>query len=199
MSLATLAVGPYVMTYTPSAVAKQTNGNYICGLVEGPRIMRQRYEAKMLQSDYYGPGTDIEGVYQGGKCFLSMTLKEWTSVEQAMVWPFATNIGDIGQVGRLLSDLAGQIVLTPVANTPAYVNGPTNITANKAIIAPGNDWELIMGTEARDIPIVFQLLPYWSGSVVQFYQITNPAGSNSGLVNGVGGGGSSQSGSGPST
>jgi hypothetical protein len=199
MSLATLSVGPYTMTYTPSSIAKQTTGSVICGLVEGPRVLRQGYTAKMLQSDYYGPGTDIEGIFQGGNCHLSMTLKEWTSVEQAMLWPFATNMGDIGQVGRLLTDLAGSLVLTPVANTPAAVNGPQLFTASKAILAPGNDWNLIMGNDVRDIPIVFQLLPYWTGSVAQWYAITQTNTNNSGMVNGVGGGGSSQSGSGPST
>ena len=173
MSLGTFSFGPYTATYSPNTNAAGSGAGAVdLGLVEGVRRLRRAPAAKMLQSDYYGPGTDIEGIFQGGNCFLSMVFKEWKAINKYAIWPYATDIGAVGQVGRQLTDLAGILVLTAVNGTLAASNGPVTITANLAIIAPNTDVEILLGTDARDIPVTFQLLPYNASGTVRWFSVT---------------------------
>lgn len=54
----------------------------------------------------------------------------------------------------------------------AFTNGPRTITANLAIIQPNADVEIILGTDARDVPVVFQFLPFISAGTVRWYAVT---------------------------
>ena len=169
MSLGTFAFGPYTATYTPSTNASGSGlGSTDLGLVEGVRILEMTPAGKYLQSDYYGPGTDVEGIHQGGNCAISMTFKEWAAIHKAVIWPFGT-MGQVGQVGRQHTDLAGALVLTAVSNTLAYTNGFKTITANLALITANQATSVTLGTDARDVPVTFKLFPYMSsGNLVWF-------------------------------
>lgn len=172
MSLGNFSVGHYSMTYTPPAGAPGAGVAQNPGLIEGPRRLRRRYLGETMQADSFGK-TVIEGIYQGFDVFLLCTFKEWTSQVRNIIFPFSTvGNGDLGVIGRLHSDLAGDVTLTVTANTPAATNGPSTIRAQKCIIAEENDLEFLLGNEARDVPVLFRLYPYVDGSYTRHYSTT---------------------------
>lgn len=172
MALGTFSVGSYEMTYTPPVGAPGAEVAQNPGLVEGVRRLRRRYHGETMQADQFGK-TVIESIYQGFDVFALMTFKEWTDAVKNIIFPFATTgEGDLGVIGRLGSDIAGSMILTATANTPAATNGPSTITASKALIAEENDLEYLLGNEARDVPVLFRLFPYSDASVTRHYSTT---------------------------
>jgi len=173
MTFATFAAGPYSATYNTDEAsgdpAGKGEGTRDLGLVEGVRRWQRVLEAHPVRSSAFGK-TEIDGVYQGGQCFCLMTFKEWSNAVRDAVWPFGKRFGCIGQVGRMLTDLAGVLTLTAQPNTPAATAGPATLTFRKAILSPGHNSEVVLGAQQRDVPIVFQCFPYIDaqGDVVWF-------------------------------
>jgi len=141
------------------------------GLVEGVRMLNRTALAQMIQSDLYGK-SDIEGVYQGAQMAISMTLKEWGLNQRAVLWPYGTSdFGQMGIVGRLLTNMCGTIVLTAVAGTPAASagGGLHIITLPFCILAPDTEVGILLGNEQRDISVVFKVFPYFDGTSVRWF------------------------------
>lgn len=151
MALGAFAPGYYTCTYgsTPADL----------GLVHGVRRLRRRYRAQPIQADRFGD-MQIDGVFRGGDVFLQMIFKEWTAAVKAALWPFDSDFGDIGSMGKLLTDLAAPLVMTVESGSPAATTGFSTVTAALAILAPENDVEIIFGNEQRDVPVMLQLFPY---------------------------------------
>ena len=174
MPLGTFAPGPYTMTYTPPTGTPGAGVAQNPGLVDGVRILSQSISEIPVFADAYGQ-SQIDGIYAGGGALVRMTFKEWKAAVWNIIWPFhATSgaLGNMGQVGRMMSDLAGQIVLTPVAGTPAASAGPQTgaiITIPLAIVSPLNDRDIIMGCAERNVPIVFRCFPYNNAGTIQWY------------------------------
>ena len=160
MALGKFAPGYYEMTYNAVSV----------GLVEGVKTLRRSYDAQIINTDKFG--SSVDGVYKGGVCFLAMTLKEFKLPETNMLWPFGSDFGAVGQNGRLLSNIASPIILTAEAGSPAATEGPATLTASLAILAPQNDVNMLMGNEQRDIPILFQLLPFDDAGTLRWFSVT---------------------------
>ena len=153
MSLVTTpAYGPFVNTW----------GGTTMGLNEGPYVINKQAHARDVRAQQHGDSV-IEGIYAGGECFVTCTPKEWNTVALDAMWPFDANFGEIGSVGRLMTDIGKALVLTPVAGTTAAANGYT-WTFNKAIIAPEHTLEIIKGCEEHNVPIVMKAYPYLNGS-----------------------------------
>ncbi len=167
MPFASFAAGPYTATYSaddaPGSPAGKGQGARSLGLVEGVRRWQRILEARPVHSGAFG-STVIDGVYRGGQCFCLMTFKEWTDAVKDALWPLGDSFGEVGPIGRLLTDLAGQLVLTALPDTPAAQNGPATLTFGKTILSPGHNSEVVLGAEQRDVPIVFRCFPYVSGS-----------------------------------
>lgn len=167
MALGSFAPGPYTMTYNAVTV----------GLVnESGKTLKYQYFGKDMRADLYGL-TVIDQVYQGARCFLGpIFFKEWTTANKKIFWPYpqaAPVMGALGTPGTLESDNAKQIVLTVVAGTPAATLGPTTLTAPLAILAKSNDVSVLFGCDERDVPVLFELLPYDSGSgVIKFFALS---------------------------
>lgn len=161
MALGDFAPGYYAMTY---------NGNDT-GLVKDTRRLRRRSRAAPITADKYGDSI-IDGAYRGGDCFLLCTFIEWNANVRAVLWPFNADFGVMGQCGRLMTDLAKEMVLTAEAGSPAATEGPATITASKAILAPENDVEVLFGNDSRDIPVLLQLYPYQDTSVIRWFATT---------------------------
>src|SRR5690606_36865315 len=125
------------------------------GLVEGVRRWRRRLQAAPVRGSAYGTAT-IDGIYTGGGCFCEMTLKEWSPAVRDCLWPFGDDFGHTGAIGRLLTALAGELVLTAVPDTRAAANGPATLTFGKAIVAPGHNREVPLGDCGRNVKLVFQ-------------------------------------------
>lgn len=161
MALGDFAPGYYDMTW---------NGNGT-GLVKDVRRLRRRSRAAPITADKYGDSM-IDGVYRGGDCFLLCTFIEWTPAIRALLWPYDSDFGVMGQCGRLLTDLAKALVLTAEAGSPAAAEGPASITAAKSILAPENDVEILLGNESRDVPVLLQLFPYQDASQLRWFSTT---------------------------
>ena len=166
MPFATFAAGPYAATYDTDGAAGDPAGKgqgaRDLGLVEGVRRWQRVLEARPVKSDAFGDGV-IDGVYRGGQCFCLMTFKEWTDAVKDALWPFGAAFGEMGSVGRLLTDLAGVLTLTAAADTPAAAAGPVTLTFGKAILSPGHNSQVVLGDVERDVPVVFRCFPYVNG------------------------------------
>ena len=172
MPFATFAAGPYTANYNADNASGNPPGKGAgsrdLGLVEGVRRWQRTMQARPVEADAFG-SMEIDGIYQGGRCFVSMTFKEWTTAVKDALWPFGT-FGDVGQIGIFLSELAGELTLTAAADTPAAATGPATLIFGKAIIAPDHNSEVVLGHQQRDVAVVFRCLPYINnqGNIVWF-------------------------------
>lgn len=167
-----IAVGYYSATYTPPGGSATA-----LGLVKDVTRFRQEYAAQPIQADKYGDSL-IDGVYRGANFYLYMVFLEWKTITKQVLWPFGTNWGDGGVRGRLLSSLAGQLVLTAQNSsglTAYQTTGPRTLTAPYAILAPQQSTEVLFGNLTRDVPVLFQLLPYNDGTNDLHFTLTEPS------------------------
>lgn len=173
MPIGTFSPGPYTATWAGASGQPGGAGALDVGLVEGVDRFQRTAEAQDIRVDAYGE-TVVDGVYRGGQMFVLMTFKEWTDTVKALLWPFggtqvSPDFGAVGPVGSLMTNLAGILVLTAVTGTPAATNGPATINFGSAIISPGHNSEVILGSEERNVPVVFRCYPYDnSGTLVWF-------------------------------
>ncbi len=153
------AWGPYTATYDNNA----GGGAVDMGLVEGARRVQQTAEGTDIRSDQFGE-TVIDGIYQGGNMFALTTFKLWKNLihaadgTQDYLWPFAA-MGASGVHGRSYVEIAGSLVFTAIAGTPAFEYGPKIRTCALACYSPKHTSEHILGSAERDILIVFRLYP----------------------------------------
>ncbi|OGT57668.1 MAG: hypothetical protein A3E01_02720 [Gammaproteobacteria bacterium RIFCSPHIGHO2_12_FULL_63_22] len=144
--------GAYTVTYNALALGQARDGYRL----------RVSPAVEEITGDNYGD-TVQDGVYRGGSCFLQMDLLEYNAAAiQTAMWPYGT-FGTLGVIGRLQTALAKQIVMTAVAGTPA-ASTPATVTFARAILAPGQQTELLFAPRLRIVPIMFQILPDGSGN-----------------------------------
>jgi hypothetical protein len=134
-------------------------------------LMQRGYEiqitfAKQLINDTDGYAECVvDGVYRGGNCFLQGTSREYKSGVLAAALPYGTlaatgaNSFGPGVIGRLDSAVAGSLVLSATAATPAAAS-PATLTGAFTILAPNFDVRMFMGPEARMVPMRFQFMLY---------------------------------------
>jgi len=151
MAFATWAFGPYTGVYGSSPTD--------IGLNEGPHRFIQIAKGANITPNRFGDSV-VDGIYRGGNCLIQMSLKEYTAGVKKIIWPFSpTDLGLTGVIGRAMSDIAQQLVLTAISGTPAATNGPVTRTCPLVVFAPEHNMELIMGNDERNIPLVCQVLP----------------------------------------
>lgn len=163
MPLGTFAPGEYTITWNSVA----------CGLLgnNGARLSFQFAARKINNTTTYGD-TEIDKIYRGIRmCRLLVVFKEWNAACKAAIWPWGTPgtpafDGLFGKVGILGTTAAKVLVLTAVSGTPAATNGPATLTAGMAVPSEDNAIEILMGPDERDVPVLFDLLPYDVGSGV---------------------------------
>lgn len=154
MLFATFAYGPYTATYNALSI----------GEFEGSLEHFQTGHAREYRASRFGD-SPVGGIYTGMSCFLLARLKEWTAATRAAMWPFDSLLGDSGTIGRAMEDMALQLILTAVVGTPAAVNGPLTRTYPLAILMPEHNQQILLGTEQRDVPLVFRIYPSVIASV----------------------------------
>lgn len=166
MAMPVFATGPYRATYDASGAAVGTPGQEAdpaardIGIVQNVfRFSRTAKGEPISNTNLYGQ-TTIDSIYQGADCFVLFTIKEWKPYIRDILWPFAPAFNQMGEVGRMFTPLAGKLVLTPVAGTPAYVNDGKIITFGKAILAPEHNTDIPMGPTEKTVNLVFQCFPY---------------------------------------
>lgn len=101
----------------------------------------------------------VDATMDGMDVQVRMVFREWTAAVRSILWPFDSEAGVSGLIGRKYSDLAKQLVLTAVPGTPAATNGPVTRTYPLAIFDPEYNKEIIMGLGGRAVPIVMRILP----------------------------------------
>lgn len=159
--------GPYLGTYDAVALGPQEDGF---------DLIQSLSEEVISESDQYG-GSIIDYFYRGGSCQIRCDSKEFKAGTVTPYWPWGA-AGTMGQmrsvanpIGRRASDAAKVLVLTGVANVPATEDALANggkvidtVTANFAILAPGQQSTLKFSSKLRRVPIFLQLLP-WDATV----------------------------------
>ena len=188
MALESFISGPYIATY------KAPGGSAVAvGLTDqGYELQFTPISENIESSDIYG-GALLDGVTRGANASLTFTMKSYTkALSTGLIWQFTSTplIMQAGAqiaaatvpTGRLWSNLAGEIVMTGQANTPAasvdnnsgagYANNVFGInrilTASQAILAPGQSINFLMDSRLRQVTLAMVLLPYVSGSNVVF-------------------------------
>lgn len=150
-----IASGRYTVTWNSVSL----------GIMEGdagvPTIEVQTHHELINSTDAYGKST-IGAIYQGQDVYAQMTTIEWIAGVRAAFWPYASTVGEIGVIGRELTDLGAALVLTAIASTPAASVGYATITATEAFLAPNYNFKILFGPTLRKVPLRFQLLPYTS-------------------------------------
>jgi hypothetical protein len=144
--------GHYTGTYKAPAGSALTIGT----TREGFRLRETHHSQQILTDD--GGEAPVDGVQQGTEVLLSLDYVEYDSIRAVL---YAANVR--GQpkanVGKLLSALAGQLVLTPAAGTPAET---LDVSGNswvfyKAII--DSDIETLLASKLRQGPCTFRCYP----------------------------------------
>lgn len=142
--------GPYIGTY----------GGLALGVVQNGFELELTTFAERVIGDNLGDSKQ-DGVYRGQDGFLNAILEEYDlqGVRNAFA-PYGA-LGAIGQVGRMQSDVASQLVLTVIAGTRAALAaaGPATLTAVKSILPENYPIRMLLASRLRSIPLRFQLLP----------------------------------------
>ena len=149
----TQSVGAYSATYAPLGANPIDIGTFEGSLRENRTMHAQDVRASRFAD------TVLDGVYRGGNVFQIVVIKEWTEIVRDAIWPFDEELGNTGIHGRMLTDIAGIIVLTAIPGTTAAVNGPATRTYPLAILSPEHNTEITFGNEERNIPVVFRCYP----------------------------------------
>jgi hypothetical protein len=145
--------GPYTATYAP---AGSTSGGSV-----GTDIGRTRegftesieYHHQPIQTDAGGE-SQVDGVQLGVDHLVRLDYVDYDLVKAAIhaVEPEGKVYDN---VGKLLTSLAGPLVLTPVAGTTAAASGGTH-TFHKAII---ENAEILFSSRLRQGPLTFRCFP----------------------------------------
>ncbi len=148
MSFFIQSVGPYLISYAGSDI----------GDTEGLPQEQTTYHAQLVRSTRFGDAV-LDFITRGGTCFMVLNIKEWTAATKATWHPFSATLGLTGLAGRMGSDIAGSLILTAIAGTPAATFGPVTRTYAKAVYAPEFNREIGFGAEERNIPLTLICLP----------------------------------------
>lgn len=131
-----------------------TEGGYTLGIVT--------HGEEISESDAYGQSL-IEIIYRGATYTLTLNSLEYKAGSIAGFSFFGT-LGTLGTpMGRLGSALAGAVVLTSTASTPA-ASTPASLSATRAILAPGYNVDLLFNSKLRRVPLQLRLLPSDAGT-----------------------------------
>lgn len=176
MVLGELLAGAYAATYTvpsgsPAAVGITRDGY---------RPTLAILEEDVRQSDQFGR-TLIETFYQGARCGLSCTFLEWNVPVLNMLFPYGSllNTGagkfivsnTANPIGRRGSDVAGSLILTATANTPAAAK-PATVTYGKIKPVNDRDMEWSYNSTHRVMSAAFESILYLSSSDYILYSYT---------------------------
>jgi hypothetical protein len=154
------------VTFIAGSYTAEYNGQNL-GIIEDGFTIDWVSRAEDIITDV-GGATPVDGVYQGLEMQVSFTLSEWDAAgAQAAFWPFATNFGEVGRIGRLLSSMAKALILTKCADTSA---APTAITFASAILAPGFNVSTLWANKHRKIPLQMRILPIGLNSTANLQQ-----------------------------
>lgn len=174
MALGAFIAGRYSTTWDPPGVVAAADLG----------LMRQGYELSwntaveaINQTDAYGD-MFIDGVYRGiSSCALQSEALEYKASTLSAITPWSTlaptgaSALTPGVIARLMSDVAGVVIATATAATPA-ASSPATLTATYTILQEGFDIRLLLDSKLRYVPIRFRILPYDDSGTITFFTTT---------------------------
>lgn len=113
-----------------------------------------------------------DGVFQGIEGAIRCILNEPSKAGVlGLIWPYDATLGKTGVIGRLMSSMAGPLVLTACAGTSA---SPSSITVARAVIWTDRVITKFASSQ-RKVPVVIAALP-----------VASSGGDTSGIIGCVG-------------
>ena len=112
-----------------------------------------------------GGDAPVDGVMRGTRVEARCTYVEYDKIVDALYYANPSGQG-YQNVGALMSDLAGELVLTPVAGTPAATDlgAGKSLKFYRAIVL--NDINTLLSTRHRKGPMSFRCYPDYTNSGV---------------------------------
>jgi len=109
------------------------------GIIEDGFTIEWTSRAEDIVSDVNGDAK-VDGVYRGLEMNVSFILSEWDAAgAQGAFWPFAATLGEIGQIGRLLTSMSKTLILTKCGSTANQV--PATITLRKQSLVQDSTYQ----------------------------------------------------------
>lgn len=175
-ALGEFLAGAYSGSYTPAGGSPGAVGI----TRDGWRPTIAILEEDVRQSDQYGR-TLIETFYLGCRAGLACTFLEWNANILRMMFPYGTllNTGagkfivanSSNPIGRRGSDVAGSLVLTATASTPAAAK-PATVTYGLIKPVTDRDMEWSYNSTHRVMSCAFEAMLYLSSSDYILYSYT---------------------------
>jgi hypothetical protein len=138
------------------------------GIIEDGFTIEWTSRAEDIVSDVNGDAK-VDGVYRGLEMNVSFILNEWDAAgAQGAFWPFAATLGEIGQIGRLLTSMSKTLILTKCGSTANQV--PATITFTQAILSPGFNVSTLFTNKHRKVPLQMSILPVGTNSTANLQQ-----------------------------
>lgn len=164
-ALITTIAGRYAGAYTPPAGSPL---NFGILTDDGYELSATPKSEDINMTDAYG-GSLLDFIYRGADWRLRARAKEFAADLMKIAWPWGMGTGALsprmGIIGRRGSDIAGSLVLTAQAGTPAAASpGPVTLTAGLSVVAPNSVMALLLTSKVREVPVEMVLLPYSDGS-----------------------------------
>lgn len=155
--------GRYTTTWDPVGVGPAVNVG-IC-TDDGYELAMQVHGEEVKGTDAFAQ-TLLDGIYQGADFRLRYTSMEYKDALMEVFWPWGAGTNKIdfrlGTIGRRYSEVAGQLIMTATAGTPAAAS-PATLTAEGAIVSPNTNLSTNFTSKTRLVPIEQVLLPYDDG------------------------------------
>lgn len=174
MALLSAVAGRYSATYDPPGVGAAAD----MGVTEdGWEIGVKVAKEVINESDEFG-GMVAEAIYRGlADCTLTATGLEYIQGLLNAALPYsqvtisgATFLGP-GLVGRLDSDVAGAVILTSTASTPAAAK-PATATATLAVWHESMEAVIRMNSKLRKLPGKWRIMPWDDAGTVKLIVFT---------------------------
>ncbi len=153
MALGAFIAGRYSSTYAASSLGITETGYDL--------VFAPQYE-KIDESDAWGL-TLIDLVYRGVRAqVIARSLEYGAAGILGAIWPWGT-YGTLGVIARMsvVSSLAGALVLTSTAGTPA-ASSPTTLTCSRTQITE-DSLALAHNSKLRRVPLAFAVIISDSG------------------------------------
>ena len=145
--------GKYSVTVTPPAGSPLSVGQLKRGVSLEHQVFKQ-----LITGDNFAEAPQ-DAVFRGMAVFAQMTLLEYNAAGAASVfWPYGSTYLTGGVIGRLDSALAGSMIMTALASTPAAA-APATVTLPLSILAEGFPVSLLFAPELREVPIRQRVYP----------------------------------------
>lgn len=137
------------------------NGTPIGGTENGFN-KREIFFHEPVNSDAFGR-MEVDGVQEGSDVLITLDSIEYNAIEAAIYAQTGTAGAGNANVGKLLSSLAKQLVLTPVGGTTVTGSGHT-WTFPLAIIV--DDVQTLLSRRLRKGPLTFRCFPNYSSGTL---------------------------------